>query len=91
MELDIETKNNLFEITEDLMVIYAEEKVAKSKIPSYKQMTAEMQSRIIHFIAPCAFALSYSNERIEAYFRFMSKTVEELSDEMMAYIEIEQQ
>lgn len=91
MELDLETKGELFEITEDLLVLYTEEKVLMHKIPTRRQLLVEMESKIINFISLCAFALGYTEEKITAYFNEMRSVTERMSTEIIDRIEFELQ
>lgn len=81
MELDFDTRLRLAEVAEGLIVMYTEEKILKSKIPSKKQMIVETESIFINFISTCSIACLYTEERMMAYLEFMmSITLENLED-----------
>jgi hypothetical protein len=89
-EMTDETLSELFIYTEDLMAIYAEDKILKEKIPTHKQLILEMELSIISFLESCNNILNYSVQKTEAYYNTMVKFMEEMSIEVLSYIEIEQ-
>lgn len=89
-EMTNETLSELFEYTEDLMAIYAEDKILKGKVPTHKQFILEMELSIIEFLESCTTILNYSIPKTEAYYNTMVGFMEKLSLEILTYIEIEQ-
>jgi len=90
-EMTNEILTDLFEITEDLMVIYAEEKIMKGKTPTLKQLILEVELSVINFLESCNNIMNYSVQKTEAYYVTMSGFVKKLSVDVLAYIEIGQQ
>lgn len=89
MELDFDTKSRLTQIAEDLIMIYKEEKIANSKMPSKKQILIETESRFINFISICSTACGYTEERMIVYLEFMMSITLELLEETINYIDYE--
>ncbi|WP_350613342.1 hypothetical protein [Pseudomonas sp. HY7a-MNA-CIBAN-0227] len=91
MKLSQSKINDLFEICEDLLALYAEKKIAAKKIPTKKQTLEDMGKTYRYFISSCNLMLNYSNETMSVYYSKMMEMTDDMVDYIIEYIEIEQQ